>query len=86
MFLANKHDERDAYICPYEDTKRADNQASWLIKKGQDLSTSVDRHTKLAFHTNFNIGASRMAKVDLIASDLDSPPQRSVHEVGTSLS
>jgi hypothetical protein len=54
---------------------------SWLLRKGQDLSTSELSHASHNFHQNFWVGDSRMASISLLASEGDRAAKRSTDKV-----
>ena len=76
VFDPNKHVESEAFIDQYDGHKRASNQMSWLVKKGQDLPTSRAHHAKLAFIVSFWPGESRIQKLDLYAAESATAPKR----------
>ncbi|KAH7396593.1 Hsp70 family protein [Phaeosphaeria sp. MPI-PUGE-AT-0046c] len=76
LFVSGKHREGDSYICPYTGGKRAANQMSWLLRKGQDLSTMADSHASYSFVQNFWQYEKRTACMELLACDGDRAPQR----------
>jgi len=81
IFDPDKHRESDAYICTFTRQKRAGDQMSWLVNKGQDLSTDDLSHAEKSFHHHFWHGDSRIATVSLRASDEDDAPQRKTKPV-----
>ncbi|KAH3975901.1 hypothetical protein HBH98_042340 [Parastagonospora nodorum] len=76
-FEAGKHRESDSYVSTYTGVKRAINQMTWLLTKGQDLSTSQLSHANHTFHQNFWVGDSRMTSIGLLASEGDRAAKRS---------
>jgi hypothetical protein len=75
-FDSGKHREDEAYIDEYTGLKTAENQMDWLIKKGEDLATSIDAHAKLTFNEEFWSTESKTSSIDLYASEKDQAPQR----------
>ncbi|KAF1911224.1 hypothetical protein BDU57DRAFT_485781 [Ampelomyces quisqualis] len=80
-FIAGVHKATDAFIDSYTGIKSAENQMNWLVTKGQDLSTSDKAYSKVSFTQTFWPGEERTASVDLIASDAETAPKRSVEKV-----
>ena len=80
-FLDRKHKESDAYTCQFEGTKRAHSQMSWLLKRGDDLATSSESHTKLPFNAKFWAGQKREHTIDLFLSDEARAPKRVSNKV-----
>lgn len=70
-FVAGRHEEVDSYICRFTGRKKACDQMSWLVKKGQDLSTSEASHVSHAFNSSRWLDAKKTTSVDLLASDED---------------
>lgn len=81
LFEAGRHRESDSFISSYTGEKRAGSQMSWLVKKGQDLSTSEMSHASHEFGHNIWRGDSRKTYVDLLASDQDRAAKRSTDKV-----
>jgi hypothetical protein len=80
-FEAGKHRESDSYACPFTGEKRATDQMSWLLKKGQDLSTSELSHVREDFFHNFWLGDSMKTSIGLLASDSDRAAKRFLDKV-----
>jgi molecular chaperone DnaK (HSP70) len=80
-FRPSKHQETDGYICSFTGTKWARYQVSWMLKKGQDLSTNTDTYAKMSMNDQFWSQDKPSASVDLLASDEDRAPQRSKDKV-----
>ncbi|RMZ73776.1 Hsp70 family chaperone [Pyrenophora seminiperda CCB06] len=77
-FIPGKHRESDSYISEFEGIKRATNQAEWMLKKGQDLAVNATSHGSFTLHQDFwPSNLSRVASLDLLASDPDKAPHRS---------
>lgn len=81
LFVPGKHREMDAFISSYTGEKRADSQMSWLVKKGQDLSTSEQSHATREFGASFWEGDDRKTSIYLLASDADKAALRSTDKV-----
>ncbi|KAH8723592.1 Hsp70 family protein [Phaeosphaeriaceae sp. PMI808] len=81
-FVEGRHRESESFICPFTGKKKAQDQISWHLKKGQDLPTSEFPHAKLALHRIFMPGLmpSDMT-VTLWASDIDLAPNRMKNKV-----
>jgi hypothetical protein len=62
---------------------RAANQMEWIVKKGQNLSTSSDCHGKFQMVCYFWPNQNRLMTVNLMASNADTAPHRSKHSVST---
>jgi hypothetical protein len=80
-FKSGVHLETDAYIDNWDLMKRARNQTSWLIRKGQDMDASMETHSRTTICAHFWPGERRSMSMKLIACDADHSPMRSVHEV-----
>ncbi|KAJ4295217.1 hypothetical protein N0V90_007228 [Kalmusia sp. IMI 367209] len=78
-FQPGVHRESDSYMCMYQGHKRADNQMSWIVKKGQQLGTADLSHGKIPIHRNFWTDERRVASLRLLAADCDLAPNRSKH-------
>jgi hypothetical protein len=76
-FNRRKHKPYEAYRDPYDGEKRADNQMSWLIAKGQDLQASNATHATEDMSTDFWPQESRRTEWELLACDLDIAPRSS---------
>ena len=85
VFDPDKHRESDAYMCAFTNRKRAGDQMSWLVNKGQDLSTDDSSHAEKDFLTHFWHGDNRTTTISLQASDQDDAPQRKSETVRSSL-
>jgi len=81
IFEAGKHRETDSFVSTYTGEKRANHQMSWLLKKGQDLSTSEQSHASHNFGYNIWAGDNKLASIDLLASDSEKPAKRSTDKV-----
>jgi len=57
------------------------NQVEWLVKKGQDLSTKNESHAKMRLTKCFWLGSKRTASIELLATNADKAPHRSVDKV-----
>lgn len=78
IFDPRKHEESEAWVDEYDGRKRADGQMNWLIKRGQDLSTSELGHAKLPLHMNFWPEEERTSSINLLAfNDTKAPKRRS---------
>jgi hypothetical protein len=80
IFVKGKHREFEATISKYDGHKRARRQMDWLLKKGQDLSTSEPAHAKITLSTNFWPGEKRESRLELLASNKEHAPIRSTDE------
>jgi hypothetical protein len=80
-FVKYQYKESDATISLYDGRKRAKHQMDWLLKKGQDLSTSKPAHAKITLQTNFWPGEKREWTLRLLASDEEHAPTRSIDQV-----
>ncbi|KAL6707742.1 hypothetical protein ACN47E_003863 [Coniothyrium glycines] len=76
-FVQGQHREVDSYIHEYTGVKYASNQASWLVTKGQDLSTAADVNYKVHLNQNFWPEEPRVAFFELFACDASKAPSRS---------
>jgi hypothetical protein len=81
LFKYRVHRESDSYIDEYTGEKWANNQMSYLIKKGQDLNASSGTHGQIALTSNFWVDEPRYVTWKLLACDAEEAPQRSVHKV-----
>jgi len=52
-FISGQHREADSFICAFDNVKKAGKQISWLLKKGQDLSTAEMPHGKAPMYCRF---------------------------------
>lgn len=68
-FICGVHAESKAYICPFSGKELVRDKLSWLVRKGQDLSTSETTHTKLELCHKFWVGDERKTELDLLAAD-----------------
>jgi hypothetical protein len=80
-FVSGVNQEIDSFHCPYTGAKSARNQMSWLVSKGQNLSTLKDAHSKVHFVQHFWERDGKRASLDLLASDADMPPSRCTAKV-----
>jgi hypothetical protein len=84
-FISGSHMETDSFVCQYKGHKRAGNQISWHLKKGQDLSTTKLPHASLPMYACFWPHENRTMTVQLCATDIDNAPRRQNHVGHTSL-
>jgi hypothetical protein len=75
-FISGIHREADSFVCSYTGLKRAKNQISWHLKKGQDLSTSNLPHASLPMYTTFWPHDKRTVNLSLWATDIDKASSR----------
>ncbi|KAL5404077.1 hypothetical protein PMIN04_012661 [Paraphaeosphaeria minitans] len=75
-FIAGYHSEHEAYICQFTGSKMAKGQVSWLLKKGQSLSSTETPHAKLQMSCYFWRHEIRKMDVDLQATDVDRAPNK----------
>ncbi|KAF1950892.1 Hsp70 family protein [Byssothecium circinans] len=80
IFQRGVHLESESYICKFTGVKRASNQMSWVISKGEELSTSAPLHGSVAFFMPLWPGDSRKTSLKLLAADSDIAPQRDSHK------
>lgn len=80
-FITGKHLECDAFNDEFTGEKRASNQMSWLLHKGQNLSTTESCHGRLLLHRKFWPGKARVSSLQLRAADCNKAPKRSVDSV-----
>jgi hypothetical protein len=85
-FISGVHREADSYICTYTRQKKAENQISWHLKKGQDLSASKLPHARLAMYTTFWLHDKRTVTVTLAATNKEKAPSRRNNVCHSSLS
>jgi hypothetical protein len=75
------HLEHDAFFSEFGGDKRANNQASWLVTKGQDLSAADSTHASMELCRNFYPDEDPKVIAKLLACDLEVAPSRSAHTV-----
>ena len=80
-FIYGVHAQTDAYIDDFDGVQRARDQMAWLVKRGQNLSSSTTAKSKLTFCQNFWIGTTRKAQVILLASAADVAAKSASHMV-----
>ncbi|RAR06959.1 hsp70 family protein [Stemphylium lycopersici] len=78
QFIVCKHRETDSYRCEFTGQKYANHQMQWLLKKGQDLSSMSKSHTYTELSACFWPHSPRSITLDLLASNADVAPNRSV--------
>ncbi|KAF2130413.1 Hsp70 family protein [Dothidotthia symphoricarpi CBS 119687] len=77
LFDPNLHDEADAFVDKYDGMMRARNRVEWLLKTGQQLSTSEMTHAKLQMCAYLWPHDIRERTVNLLASDETVAPSSS---------
>lgn len=80
-FIHGKHAAADLYIDNFDGSQRANNQMSWMVRKGRNLSTSSTACVKRSFYQKYWVGQQRFTCLDLLASDLDQAPAVSTDSV-----
>jgi len=75
------HKESESHIDHYDGVKRAMNMMEWLLKKGQDLSTTEERHAATVLCNKFWPKQKRESTLYLFASDASEGPMRSTDKV-----
>ncbi|KAH8730936.1 Hsp70 family protein [Phaeosphaeriaceae sp. PMI808] len=68
-FCASIHTEDEAYISEYDGVKRAKNQVAWLVKQGQDLTTTESAHAEISLIQTFWPNQKRRVTLNLVACD-----------------
>lgn len=75
-FSEFKHFEEDAYIDPYDGEKKAGRQITWLIRKGDTLSTTKPKTGYVEICRKFGVGENRVFSLEVVACEDDDVPQR----------
>ncbi|OCK81694.1 actin-like ATPase domain-containing protein [Lepidopterella palustris CBS 459.81] len=75
-FSEYKHAKDDEYIDPFDNKKKAKDQMTWLIKKGDALLSNKSKHASIDICRSFGVKDSRVFRTILVACDENDPPQR----------
>lgn len=75
-FSSFKHDESDAYIDPFDGEKKAGKQMTWLIRKGDPISSTEPKVAAMEICRKFGRGDSRVFKSTIVACEDSYAPER----------
>jgi hypothetical protein len=75
-FSSFTHSEADAYIDPFDGQKKAKDQMTWLIKKGDAIMSNKLKVASINFCRKFGLKDPRIFRTHLIVSDDGDAHQR----------
>jgi hypothetical protein len=75
-FSSFLHSEADAYIDPFDGTKKAKDQMVWLIKKGDAILSKEPKHASITLTRRFARRDPKIFRTLLVSYDDDNAPQR----------
>ena len=75
-FSAARHSEEDAYTDPFDGERKARDQMSWLIMKGDTLHANQPKIGSVVIRRKFGIEDPRVFRTTIVGCDDDEVPQR----------
>jgi hypothetical protein len=75
-FLARKHSEEDAYFDPFDGGRKARDQMTWLVRKGDVLISDKPKEVTVQFIRRFGVVDPRVFRTTFLACDEESVADR----------